>query len=385
MPSYVSSTETPYLAGLEAVRRRPGLYIGDPDERGLETCLFETLRPSISDFLAGFGDRINITLNQDGSVTVEDFGRGLEIEQDPKFGKPIVELRYSTLQYEYERYQQHQRTRPWIGPCGVGRACVNAVSERMRVDIRQTCGVRSIIFERGKTIQPLTLVDRGVDGNCAGITITFKPDPEIFRGVRFDFHSAAQRLEYTSCLNKGLFIHLSDLRPVAEKLHETESFFHPNGLVDFVHRRAHLHLYDRCAPIAFSKMDGDILIDAAIQFDQTENRQVLSFVNQEQTLGGGTHVDGFVLGLREAFQHLGNLESGWDRKDFRIGNLQRGIAAMIALEHPAPRFEGATKDKICNGELFETARRMTCNGILEFFQNNQDALSHALRHMQRRY
>jgi DNA gyrase subunit B len=369
------------LQDLEPVRKRPGMYIGNPDERGMETCLFEVLTPAILDFIEGFGDRINITLSEEGSVTIEDFGRGLEIETDPRFGKPIGELRLAALFYECRAFTQNKLSR--IGLNGVGRCCVNALSEWMRVDIRRESAMYSMVFERGKLVEPLkeSVGERSILNG--GLSIKFKPDPGIFRNVSFDLYSLVRRLDHTACLNKGLFIQFRDDRPANKQGRQLISFFYPKGLSDFVCRHASLPANEKAWPIEFSKIQGEIIIEAAIQFDSTDDRRILSFLNQSQTRTGGTHVEGFVLGLREVLVDHAKRAGGWTRKDFRVGNLQKGITAILAVSHPAPRYNSSTTDNCCNEELVELCRRATFAGVSEHFAKNPEALKRALWHMSR--
>jgi DNA gyrase subunit B len=358
------------------------MYIGNPDDGGLETCVFELLTDSILDFMAGFGDRINVTLNGDGSVTVEDFGRGLAIEIDQRFGRPIAELRIGTLMYDFTEFKRSKL--PPLALHGVGRACVNALAARMEVKIRRGSEVYSMGFVRGEMVKPLTRVDAAQGQKGSGVTLNFKPDPQVFGTATFNFSSLARRLEQTSFLNKGLFVEFRDQRSKIERLWQTMSFYHPNGLSDVVRRQATLYPEDRSKPIAFSFGEGEILVEAAIQFDATDDRRVLSFVNQWQSREGGTHVEGFLLGLRDVLKGYGT-RSGWERKCFRVGNLRRGIIAVLAVSHPGPHYYGSRKDKICNEELLDICRKGTVKGISEAFEDDPQVQAWALAHMMRRY
>ena len=360
------------------MRRRPGMYIGNPDETGLETCIFELLTDPILDFMAGFGDRVNVALNGEGSVTVESFGRGLEMEVDPRFGRPIAELILGTIHYDY-RYCKRP-VMPQLGLNGIGPKCVNALAERMEVEIRRGRDVHTIVFERGHVVHGSTRADRTQNGSDREMRMTFKPDPQIFRNVTYDFPSLARRLEQTAFLNKGLFVEFRDQRSKEERLWQTHSFFYPNGLRDFVRRQGSLYADDRTRPIAFAFSEGDISIEAAIQFDRTEDRRILSFVNQWQSREGGTHVDGFLLGLREAISQI-PLPAGWRRQKIRVRNLRRGIIAVLAVSHPGPRYESSRRDKIGNPELVDLCKRATIEGLRKAFARDPSAAEHALFHM----
>src|SRR6266481_8307573 len=268
------------LEGLEAVRKRPGMYIGDPDERGLHHCVFEVLDNSIDEHLAGHCDRIDVAIHVDGSISVRDNGRGIPVDIHPQYGIPGVELVLTTLHSGGKYGQGSYRFSG--GTHGVGAKCVNAVSEWFEVDVARNGQIYHMEFERGKTIKKLEVTGKA---KGTGTLITFKPDPEIFREtIEFKADRITQRLRELAFLNSGLEITFIDERvPDAQQ----ESFFFKDGVEEFVKQlnKSKEPLHPK--PISIRKetkmvtaeKEVEVHVEVVLQYNDSYNDQVLCYTN----------------------------------------------------------------------------------------------------------
>jgi DNA gyrase subunit B len=293
------------LEGLEAVRKRPGMYIGDPDERGLHHCVFEVLDNSIDEHLAGYCKTVDVTLHSDGSCSIRDDGRGIPVDTHPKFGIPAVELVLTNLHAGGKFGQGAYKYSG--GLHGVGAKCVNALSEWFKAEVTREGKVHMIAFERGKTVKPLSVI--GTTGNDrTGTLISFLPDPEIFQmTTEFQFDRLATRLRELAFLNPGLTINLTDERPDKER---HSSFRYDRGIIEFVLQMG-LNK-DVCPPdpivirgkrgleLEAGKPPEDFYVDLVIQYTDSYSEQLYCYANSIFNGDGGTHLSGFRAALTRA-------------------------------------------------------------------------------------
>ncbi|GAA5123215.1 DNA topoisomerase (ATP-hydrolyzing) subunit B [Luteolibacter yonseiensis] len=367
------------LEGLEAVRKRPGMYIGDPDERGLHHCVFEVLDNSIDEHLAGYCDRIKIAIHVDGSVSIADNGRGIPVDMHPKFGIPAVELVLTNLHAGGKFGQGAYKYSG--GLHGVGAKCVNALSDWFKAEIMRNGKVHMIGFERGKTTQPLSVIGE-VDPSRTGTMISFFPDATIFVDtIEFKFDRLATRLRELAFLNPGLTIDLEDERPESAK---KTSFFYAKGIEEFVvqlgenktviheepvilHGRRAIELdYDG------KKTTDDVFADVVFQYNDSYNDQILCFANSIPNGDGGTHLTGFRTALTRGINQYAKANKILKDKDPALSgdDVREGLVCVISIKMPNPRFSSQTKDKLVNSEIEGVVSSIVYEGIMQYFEEN---------------
>ncbi len=277
------------LEGLQAVRKRPGMYIGSTDARGLHHLVFEIVDNSIDEVMAGFCSRIEVTLNPDGSVTVSDDGRGIPTGIVEKYNRPALEIVMTTLhaggKFDRKSYKVSG------GLHGVGMSVVNALSEWLEVQVRREGKLHGVRCERGILTKPTSVL-----GNAegTGTTTTFKPDPEIFTELSFDTELLAHHLQDLAYLNKGVQIVFRDTRPGKES---EETFHAEGGIVEFVEHLNKNKVSMHEKPVYLDCQRDNIVIEVAMQYTDAFNESVYSYVNNINTIEGGTHVIGFRAAL----------------------------------------------------------------------------------------
>ena len=263
------------LEGLEAVRKRPGMYIGDPDERGLHHMVFEVLDNSIDEHLAGCCDKIEVTVHVDGSVSVRDNGRGIPVDIHPKWKMPAVELVLTNLHAGGKFGQGAYKYSG--GLHGVGAKCTNALSEWFKVEVSRDGKVHHMAFARGKTTDKLSVIGELKNKKITGTLITFLPDPEIFTiTTEFKFERLATRLRELAFLNPGLEISLSDDRGKSPK---QETFFYKHGIEEFVKQLGENKQVLHPKPIVISRQRDEVFVDVVLQYNDSYNDQILPFAN----------------------------------------------------------------------------------------------------------
>lgn len=367
------------LEGLEAVRKRPGMYIGDPDERGLHHCVFEVLDNSIDEHLAGFCGKIDILLHVDGSVSIVDNGRGIPVDTHPKYDMPAVELVLTNLHAGGKFGQGAYKYSG--GLHGVGAKCVNALSDWFKADVRRNGKVYSIMFERGKTTQKLHIVG-DCPPNITGTTITFFPDATIFNDtIEFKFDRLSTRLRELAFLNPGLVIELRDERtdPVRK-----EVFFYKKGIVEFVAQLNENKELVNQEPIVLQgirlvevEYDGkltkdDVIVDFVMQYNETYLDQILCYANSIYNSDGGTHLSGFRGALTRAINTYARANNILKEKDPSLSgdDVREGLVAVISVKMPNPRFSSQTKDKLVNTEIEGVVGSIVYEGIKTHFEEN---------------
>ena len=367
------------LEGLEAVRKRPGMYIGDPDERGLHHLVFEVLDNSIDEHLAGFCDRIKVAIHTDGSVSISDNGRGIPVDIHPKFKIPAVELVLTDLHAGGKFGQGAYKYSG--GLHGVGAKCVNALSDWFKATVMRDGKLHSITFERGKTTEALKVVG-DVDAGETGTTITFFPDATIFVDtIEFKFSRLGNRLRELAFLNPGLTIDLADERPESA---EATTFFYARGIEEFVTQLGENKTLVHTDPIALKgkreievDYDGkvtkdDVFADVVLQYNDSYNDQILCFANSIPNADGGTHLTGFRTALTRAVNQYAKGNKLLKEKDPSLSgdDVREGLVAVISVKLPEPRFSSQTKDKLVNTEIEGVISSIVYEGLQAYFDEN---------------
>ena len=364
MPEYDSS-KLGKLEGLEAVRKKPGMYIGGTDERALHHCVSEVLDNSVDEHLAGHCTRIDVTLHMDGSISIRDNGRGIPVDPHPQYKIPGVELVLTTLhsggKYGQGGYKYSGGTH------GVGAKCVNAVSEWFAVEVSRDGKVHRMEFERGKTTKKLEIIGKAKD---TGTLITFKPDPEIFlETTEFKTERIAQRLRELAFLNSGLEITLTDERP-DPPLHE--KFYYKDGIVEFVKQLSKGKEVLHPKPVVVHREKDDIIIDLVAQYNDSYTEQILCFTNTVSNPDGGSHLAGFRTALTRAINQYAKTNNLTKEKDPAItgDDVREGLVAVISIKHPDPKFESQTKVKLLSPEVEGIVSSAAYEGLMSYFDAN---------------
>ncbi len=356
------------LEGLEGVRKRPDMYIGDTMERGLHHCVFEVVDNSIDEALAGFATHITVTVHLDGSVSIEDNGRGIPVDLHPVYKIPALELVLTNLhaggKFGKGAYQVSG------GLHGVGAKCVNAVSEWFEVEVRRAGMVYHMRFEQGKTVQKMTVIG---ETKKTGTKITFKPDPEIFRITReFKYEILANRLRELAFLNPGVSIDLAD-----ERSQKNERFLFKDGISEFVRFLNSNKVVLHQKPITFSDTEPNedpakagTVVDVAMQYNDSYNDQVFAYANSIFNLEGGTHLSGFRTALTRVINNFAKANGLLKEKDPGItgDDVREGLVAVISVKLSEPRFEGQTKTKLSNSEVDGIVQRVVGEKLKFFFE-----------------
>jgi len=366
------------LEGLEAVRKRPGMYIGDPDERGLHHCVFEVLDNSIDEHLAGFCQNVYVNIHVDGSCSIKDDGRGIPVDIHPKFGIPAVELVLTNLHAGGKFGQGAYKYSG--GLHGVGAKCVNALSDWFKAEVFRDGKIHMISFERGQTTQKLKVIGELEDAAQTGTLVTFKPDPTIFTiTTDFSFDRLAVRLRELAFLNPGLTIHLEDERPESAR---KETFFYKNGIAEFViqlgenktvvHPEPIVIKGRRSIEIEEGKEPDDIFVDLVLQYNDSYNEQILCYANSIPNGDGGAHLSGFRSALTRAINNYSKSQKLIKDKDPAItgDDCREGLTAVLSVKLPNPRFSSQTKEKLVNNEVEGVTSSVVYEKFLQHFEEN---------------
>ena len=356
------------LEGLEAVRKRPGMYIGDPDERGLHHMVFEVLDNSIDEHLAGFCDKIELTVHVDGSVSVRDNGRGIPVDIHPKWKMPAVELVLTNLHAGGKFGQGAYKYSG--GLHGVGAKCTNALSEWFKVEVSRDGKVYHMAFAKGKTTDKLTVIGEVKNKKTTGTLITFLPDATIFTiTTEFKFERLATRLRELAFLNPGLEITLTDERGEAPK---KETFLYKQGIEEFVKQLGENKQVIHPKPIVISRQRDEVFVDVVLQYNDSYNDQILPFANSIPNPDGGTHLTGFRTALTKAVNQYAKSSSLLKEKDPSISgdDVREGLICVLSLKLPNPRFESQTKVKLVNTEIDGVVNSAVYDGLMTYFDEN---------------
>jgi len=361
------------LEGLEAVRKKPGMYIGGTDERALHHCVSEVLDNSVDEHLAGFCNRIEVVIHVDGSISIRDNGRGIPVDIHPQYKIPGVEMVLTTL-HSGGKYGQGGYKFSG-GTHGVGAKCVNAVSEWFEVEVSRGGLVHHMKFERGKTVQKLEVIGKA---KSTGTFITFKPDPEIFRETTvFLFDRISQRLRELAFLNSGLEIVFTDERPAEPK---KETYFYKDGVEEFVKQINTGKVALHPKPIRITKETTSLLddkpveihVEVVLQYNDSYNDLVLCYTNTIHNPDGGTHLSGFRSALTRAINQHAKANTLLKEKDPQItgDDVREGLAAVISIKHSDPKFESQTKVKLLSPEVEGIVSSVSYEGLMFFFEAN---------------
>ncbi len=356
------------LEGLEAVRKRPGMYIGDPDERGLHHCVFEVLDNSIDEHLAGYCSKIDVNVHVDGSVSVRDNGRGIPVDMHPKFKMPAVELVLTNLHAGGKFGQGAYKYSG--GLHGVGAKCVNALSDWFKVEVSRDGQVYHMAFERGKTTEQLSVIGELKNKKTTGTLITFLPDPTIFTiTVEFKFERLASRLRELAFLNPGLEINLTDERTDSPR---KETFFYKHGIEEFVDQLGENKTVIHPKPVVISRQRDEVFVDVVLQYNDSYNDQILPFANSIPNPDGGTHLTGFRTALTKAVNQYARSNSLLKDKDPAISgeDVREGLVCVLSIKLPNPRFESQTKVKLVNTEIDGIVNSVVYDGLMTYFDQN---------------
>lgn len=351
------------LEGLEAVRRRPGMYIGSTDERGLHHLVAEVVDNSIDEAMAGFADRVDVIIHRDGSISVIDNGRGIPVGIQPQTGRPAVETVLTVL-HAGGKFGQEGGYKVSGGLHGVGVSVVNALSEWLEVEVKREGYVFTQRFSRGK---PVTDLQRGEPTEETGTRVTFKPDAEIMETVEFKADAIAHRLQELAYLNKGVTLTLTD-----ERDGRREEYHYEGGIKAFVEHlnRGKKPLHEHV--IYIERLANDVQVEVAVQYNESYNETVYSFANNINTHEGGTHLSGFRSALTRTindYARKNNLLK--DNEDNLTGDdVREGCTAVISVKVREPQFEGQTKTKLGNSDVRGAVESVVAEGLAVFFEEN---------------
>ena len=352
------------LEGLEAVRKRPGMYIGSTGPRGLHHLVYEIVDNSIDEALAGFCNKIDVTIHLDNSITGVDNGRGIPVDIHPKTGKPAVEVALTVLHAGGKFGGSESAYKVSGGLHGVGMSVVNALSKWLIVEVAKGGHIYRQEYAQGK---PTTeLMNIGTTEN-SGTKITFLPDSEIFETTIYDFDILAHRLRELSFLNKNITINLKDERSSAE-----ETFVHAGGIQDFV---LYLNNSKDCLhaqPIYIETIKDNVQVEVCIQYNDSYTENLFSYANNINTQEGGTHEAGFKAALTRVINDYARKNNILKSTDSNLSgdDIREGLTAVISVKVPDPQFEGQTKTKLGNSEIRGIVDSATGEGLSVFLEEN---------------
>ena len=354
------------LEGLEAVRKRPGMYIGTTSERGLHHLVWEIVDNSVDEALAGYCNKIEVKILPDNIIEVVDNGRGIPTDIHPKYGKSALEIVLTVLhaggKFENDNYKVSG------GLHGVGVSVVNALSEWLEVEVRKEGNVYYQKYHRGKPEEDVKIIG-SCEANEHGTTVRFKADGDIFETLVYNYFTLSNRLKELAYLNKGLTITLSDLRK-EEKKEETYKF--DGGILDFLNEivKEEATIIDK--PFYVSSEQDNVGVDVTFTYTTSQNEVIYSFVNNINTHEGGTHVQGFRTALTKVINDIGKAQGLLKDKDGKLmGNdIREGVVAIVSTKIPQPQFEGQTKGKLGNSEVSGIVNSIVSSSLKIFLEDN---------------
>ena len=354
------------LEGLEAVRKRPGMYIGTTSERGLHHLVWEIVDNSVDEALAGYCNKIDVKILPNNIIEVVDNGRGIPTDIHPKYGKSALEIVLTVLhaggKFENDNYKVSG------GLHGVGVSVVNALSEWLEVEVRKEGNVYYQKYHRGKPEEDVKIIG-SCEANEHGTTVRFKADGDIFETLVYNYFTLSNRLKELAYLNRGLTIILSDLRK-DEKKEEIYKF--DGGILDFLNEivKEEATIIDK--PFYVSAEQDNVGVDVTFTYTTSQNEVIYSFVNNINTHEGGTHVQGFRTALTKVINDVGKAQGLLKDKDGKLmGNdIREGVVAIVSTKIPQPQFEGQTKGKLGNSEVSGIVNTIVSNSLKIFLEDN---------------
>ena len=368
LPSNYNAANIQVLEGMEAVRKRPAMYIGDTGERGYHHLVYEVVDNSIDEALAGYCTMIDVTINPDGSLTVQDNGRGIPVDMHPTQHRPAIEVVLTILhaggKFDGSNYKVSG------GLHGVGVSCVNALSDWMKVDVKRGGKVHHIEFSRGHVTKPLEVV--GECGEETGTRVTFFPDHTIFSCRAFKWEILCARLRELAFLNKGVKIHFKDNEGDA---HHEETFHYEGGIDEFI---SYLNMNKKpLSPIIHFEGEkanaSGVPITAEVSLQYTDSYSTIeqTYCNNIHTIEGGTHLSGFRAALTRTINKYGADNKLIKEKDNLTGDdMREGLTVIVSVKVPQPQFEGQTKTKLGNGEVEGIVGSIVSDKLMTFFEEN---------------
>ena len=349
------------LEGLEAVRKRPGMYIGSTSLKGLHHLVYEVVDNSIDEALAGYCDKINVIIHKDNSITVVDNGRGIPVDMHES-GKPAIEVVLTVLHAGGKFGGGGYKVSG--GLHGVGVSVVNALSSYLEVQVKKDNKIHQIKFERGNTIQELKIIG---DTQENGTMVTFRPDAEIFEDLVYSFDTLKHRLRELAFLNKGLTIILTD-----ERFEKSETYYYEGGIKSFVEYLNKSKEVLQPQPIYFTGAKDDTIVEIALQYNTSYTENIYSFVNNINTEEGGTHLSGLKIALTRATNDFARKTNILKSNDENLSgeDVREGLTCVISIKIREPQFEGQTKTKLGNSEVRGIVDSVVSEGLSEFFEEN---------------
>ncbi len=356
-----SAKDIKILEGLEGVRKRPAMYIGSTGKEGLHHMIYEVVDNSVDECLAGVCNYICVSINKDGSVTIEDNGRGMPVDIHPVYKKPAMEIIVTKLhaggKFDNKAYAVSG------GLHGVGISVVAALSKKMNVEVYKDGKIYSQNYKIGKPIDKVHVIGK-CDKSKTGTKVSFFPDDKIFSTTEFDYNTLATRFKEICFLNAGLRIIFKD-----EKKGKKEDFHYAGGLREFIQwlnrTKSVLH-----KPIYFKRQQGKVIVELVIQYNDSYNENIHGFVNTINTIEGGTHVAGFKSALTRVINDYANKKGILKNEKLQGDDVREGLTAIISLRLPEPQFEGQTKTKLGNSEIKGIVDSLATTALSEYFEEN---------------
>ena len=368
--THYDASDIQVLEGLEAVRKRPGMYIGTTDVKGLHHLVWEIVDNAIDESLAGYCDDIEIIINKGNSITVKDDGRGIPVDIHPKTKKSTVETVYTVLHAGGKFGGGGYKVSG--GLHGVGASVVNALSSWVEVTVYKNGKIHYIKFENGgKTTEPLKVIGE-CEENRTGTWVTFKPDPEIFDTDIYDYNTLKVRVRELAFLNKGLRITLRDDRDEEDTTGET--FVYEGGISEYVKfiKQEKTPIHENI--IHLEGEEDNVIFEVALQYTNGYNENIYSFVNNINTHDGGTHEDGVKRALTRVINSYARKTNILKEKDENLtgDDVKEGLTMIVSCKHPNPQFEGQTKGRLGNSEVRKLADNVFSEGFEKFLYENPD-------------
>ncbi len=353
------------LEGLEAVRKRPGMYIGSVSKRGLHHLVYEIVDNCVDEALAGYCTHIEVKIEPGNIISVSDNGRGIPVEIHPKTHISAAETVYTVL-HAGGKFGGDSGYKVSGGLHGVGASVVNALSEWTEVTIKRDGGLYQMKFERGKTIQKLTKIGEAKD---TGTKVRFLADSTIFETTDYDYETLEDRFREMAFLTKGLYISIEDLREETPKKAE---FCYEGGLRSFVEYLNQNKEKLNPEPIYIEKTESEVPVEIAIQYTSAYNENIYSFVNNINTVEGGTHLEGFKRGLTKVFNDYARSHNIIKEKESNLQgeDIREGLTAVISVKVKEPQFEGQTKTKLGNSNVAGIVQAMVTEALSNYLEEN---------------
>lgn len=363
---HYDASDITVLEGLEAVRKRPGMYIGTTSERGLHHLVWEIVDNAVDEALAGYCDEIFVNILPENIIEVKDNGRGIPVDIHPKYGKSALEIVLTVLhaggKFENNNYKVSG------GLHGVGVSVVNALSEWTEVKVEKAGKIWFQKYNRGKPEEDVKQIG---ESERHGTTVRFKPDPQIFETLVFSYDTLKNRLKELAYLNRGLKIYLTDSRKESVK---SEEFQFKGGIVDFLKEIIGDKQAIMKEPVYMEGENDNVTVEISLLYTTEQSEIIYSFVNNINTHEGGTHVTGFRTALTSAINEVGKSQGFLKEKDGKLisNDIREGVVCIISVKVPQPQFEGQTKTKLGNSEVTGIVRSITYNKLKIFLEDNPD-------------